>query len=96
MSQDHIALARRLMTLLVPAAGGDAGTTRMHVVSFCLLECGPSGMVFRLVDGDGKTLDLCLNPVVVDALHDCLALRDRLLGAEPDGVGATPPQGDAG
>lgn len=81
-SQDPLAFARRQM-LRVPGAQAGAAGDGMRAVSFCLLECGPSGMVFRLVDQGGRTLDLGLNPVVASALRDCLALRDTLLAWGP-------------
>lgn len=73
-----MAAARRLMTLSVPA-GSAAPGVGIRAVSFCLLECSDSGMVFRLADRAGRTLDLGLNPVVAGALRDCLALRETLL-----------------
>ena len=82
--QDPLALARRQMVLRVPGARAGAAADGLCAVSFCLLECGPSGMVFRLVDQGGRTLDLGLNPVVAGALRDCLALRDTLLAPGPD------------
>lgn len=92
-SQDPLAAARRLMTQRVPRAGAAAAGADMRAVSFCLLECAPSGMVFRLVDQAGHTLDLGLNPVIGGALRDCLALGELLLAPGP---AALQPPGAAG
>ena len=44
----------------------------MGPVSFSLVEFGGERLIFRLADGQGKLLDLMLNPAVTVAFRDCI------------------------
>lgn len=77
MTDCERAIARRRMLLSVPRSD-TTGTNRLEAVSFCLLGLDADGLRVRFVDGRGRLLDLSLNPVVAEALRDCITLAKRL------------------
>lgn len=82
MTSDDLSAARRRMTLSVPR-GSAPSRPAFRPVSFSLIDPDPNRQVFRLVDGSGQTFDLALNPVVSQALRDCIDIAAVLADAPP-------------
>ena len=84
MTECELAEARRLMLTRVPRANlAGPAPARLAPLSFSLIGVDDTGLEFRLIDGEGRMLDLLLNPVVAAALGDCIALAQDLAVAGP-------------
>ncbi len=68
------------MTLSVPR-GSAPLRPAFRPVSFSLIDPEADGQIYRLVDGEGRTMDLALNPVVSQALRDCIDIAGLLADA---------------